>query len=766
MLLSESGQRMYRTFVAFLVILFLGDALAVTRPSRTSTNTKLTLRSTLNVREVKVQPNKGLAPSGARSTNSRISTFNKSETRSTNSRPFIASNTSEIRSVAPRGSTYNSFGSSTRANVVARATSVENVVKNMENLSELNEFCSSQYIKCMDDFCNVLDENQGRCSCSDNLETYSDAEAVLKQANEELQEVAQQIRYIGLTAEEIETLFSETEAEQVMLTSNDRSQLKRDLDKIKVMIADVKNIDTVQKNSGGLDFNLSGLLDFSSSDEIFNLSSLVSVKSISNQRGKVLYDTAVARCKASVLNDCSANGADISMIMNVYDLEIAKHCIVYQRNLEESSKQLVSTVRNAENVLQRARLLVAQQKNSDDLRECINKLDMCMQDDFVCGDNYVQCLDPTGKYIVNGEVVVGAVFNDDFYTSDVSDISKYLQSKIGVLDEKGKSHGLCANVLSNCQNYVMKNKKYSSDNPLVSEYLGAILPRIAKMRTEIVSDYAASCIADVTTCISNNTSNNVVKTLSTASIRACSQVINTCRSLTDSNPSNELADIQNWLELVLGKTEESPETGSVVSQENDLKNCQAIGGSVSLTGTICIVKNVQSPDQLNEQAKKYGWAPYSYFTSNSVEVNTGSAITGKKVPADTYLYVMQYAYLTAAQKCESLGGTLNISVGKEHNNAYIYCTIDSQDRQITKEKCESLLNIWPQGYADEKPGGFTDYGDKQVCSYMPAGLYYLGRDLGGECLPDMVENQSTGNCTCKPGWCYENAYTCTEHCVD
>ena len=49
---------------------------------------------------------------------------------------------------------------------------------------------------------------------------------------------------------------------------------------------------------------------------------------------------------------------------------------------------------------------------------------------------------------------------------------------------------------------------------------------------------------------------------------------------------------------------------------------------------------------------------------------------------------------------------------------------------------------------------------------MPAGLYYLGKDLGGECLPEMVENQVTGNCTCKPGWCYNDAYSCTENCSD
>ena len=743
-------------------------------------------RNILNVLEKKTSAEKNV--SGVRSTVSRISTTSNSSDIKSDVTARGALNVREtamnpekrvsgVRSTVSRIPNTSNF-SNINSGVIAREASVsmettnimsvETVIKNMESLAELNEFCRNQYINCMDNFCNILDENQGRCSCSDNLKNYSEAEAALKQANESLKEVAQNIKNIGLTAEEIETLFSETEAEHVLVTSNDSTQLKRDLDKIKGLIIDVNTTNTFSQNNSEIDFSLSNLLDFSSdSNAIFDVSKLVEINSnsIGNKRGKALYDIAVARCKANVLNECSAHGVDMSLIMNTYDLEIDKQCMSYQRNLEDANKQLVSTVRNAENVLQRARLMVAKQKNSNDLRKCISDLDICMQDDFVCGDNYIQCLDPTGKYIHNGEIVVGAVFNDDFVISDEKEIEKYLRSKIGVLDDEGNPKGLCANVLSKCQNYVMNNKKYSSDNALVSGYLGVVLPRIAKFQAEIISDYSTSCISDVVTCINNNYLGN---TLSSTSIRSCLQVINTCRSLTDTNTSNEFADVQAWLEVILGKTnseEELPED-EPASQETDIKNCQKIGGSVSSTGTICVIKNVQAPDQLNKQATKYGWAPYINFTSNSVEVNMGSAITGKKVPVNTYLYVMKYAYLTALQKCESLGGTLNISVGEEHNNAYIYCNIDSQNVQFTKEECESLLNVWPQGAADEKTGGFYDYGTKQVCTYMPAGLYYLGKDLGGECLPEMVENQVTGNCTCKPGWCYNGAYSCTENCSD
>jgi hypothetical protein len=161
-----------------------------------------------------------------------------------------------------------------------------------------------------------------------------------------------------------------------------------------------------------MSFDLSGLLDFNISSTGFDLTSLfgnnTNTNSINNQRGDQLYKTATARCKASVLNTCQSQGVDISIITNSYDLEIDKQCIAYERQLNDANDNMTNTVRNAKNVLQKARLMVAQEKNSYGLRECINALDSCMQDDFVCGSDYENCLDPSGKYIVNGEIVVGS----------------------------------------------------------------------------------------------------------------------------------------------------------------------------------------------------------------------------------------------------------------------------------------------------------------------------------------------------------------------
>ena len=490
------------------------------------------------------------------------------------------SNTSNVSARVPTIRVGSSSGvtTSTTSESTSSATSID-------ELAQLTDYCKAQYVACMDNFCNVLDDNQGRCSCSANLSNYSETEEALKQATESLQDVALQIQYIGLTADEVESLFTQTEAELEMQTSTDNSQLKTSLDKIKAMIVDVESGSASTNSSSGLSFDLSGLLDFSIDSTGFDLNSFLGMSSntdsISNQRGKQLYETAAARCKAAVLNSCSSQGVDINVITNSYDLEIDKACIAYERSLTESNDQMAATVRNAKSVLQRARLLVAQQKNTYDLRGCVNALDSCMQDDFVCGDDYENCLDPTGRYIVNGEIVVGSTpgaqgdksapiydtwkyDNSSKYawgtTSDegslseyitttvtntsaektATSMSEYLQNKIGY-NKDGKNYGMCMSVLNKCQDITYEgtgqNATYQQDNNVVKEFLNRTLVQIKSSQDTILADYAENCISDVASCLAQNNydaDKNTEGTLSSSNklaLKACNPIITTCMSL-------------------------------------------------------------------------------------------------------------------------------------------------------------------------------------------------------------------------------------------
>ncbi len=504
--------------------------------------------------------------------------------------------------------------------------SAAQATNSLNDLAEMTDFCKAQYTACMDNFCNVLDENQGRCSCSANIKNYAKTEEALEQATESLQDVAQKIQYIGLSEEEVTTIFSQTEAELSMQGASDNSDIKSDLDKIKRMILDVKS-GTATATDTGLNLDLSGLLDFSLSSTGFDISTLLgtnnSTSSITNQRGEQLFKTAVARCRASVLNTCIAQGVDANTITNAYDIEIDKHCIAYERSLTEANSQMSATVRNAQSVLQKARLLVAQQKNSYDMRGCINALDACMQDDFACGSDYEYCVDPTGKYIVNGEVVVGSLPGkpgdvatkngstagiptsglyydtwegnnsanypwyaanngnnslttyitatiDGLPVNNSASLSRFLQHKIGYNSE-GRNYGMCMSVLNKCQSITYdKNGDYDPENSVVKEYLHRVLTQIRAQQDTILADHGENCLSTVDECLRTNgyteSASDNTKQLAAG---ACKSVAETCASVTGKDLKGDVTD---WIRALMNEACPSSATGTY-------PNCQCATGT-------------------------------------------------------------------------------------------------------------------------------------------------------------------------------------------
>ncbi len=571
-----------------------------------------------------------------------------------------------VRVPAIRSGSMTYTAANTNTSSAATATSTTE----LDELAELTDYCKAQYANCMDNYCNVLDDNQGRCSCSANLKNYSKAETTLKQVTEELQDVAQKIKYIGLNTRDVETLFTQTEAELKMQSTSDNSNIKTSLDKIRNMIVDVQSGSSTGTTSTDVAFDLSGLLDFNIDSTGFDLSAFLgsfsttsNTSSIKNQRGEQLYKTATARCKANVLNSCVAQGVDAAIITNSYDLEIDKQCIAYERSLNDSNDQMAATVRNAKFVLQNARLLVSRQKNEyGDMRQCVSALDSCMQDDFVCGSEYEKCLDPTGRYIVNGELVVGSqpgqaidpnltldsaadsnvckvnlykTWNmpgsssctSSTYTAGTNqgnawgtgpddtlanyidatvtttsaqngsvNMSEYLQNKIGYVDNSsGLNYGMCVSVLNKCQDYTYTgagtNAKYNPKNDVIKQYLARVLVQIKAKQDEILNDYAANCVTDVTNCLNTNnypsgssaanTANSVQQRVA---INACRSTILTCMSVTGYSTENPTpAQLANWVYGILGQvqttTNSTTNVGYVPSQKMISYHCDDIGAT-------------------------------------------------------------------------------------------------------------------------------------------------------------------------------------------
>lgn len=425
------------------------------------------------------------------------------------------------------------------ATTTATTESISEAKERLELTSDLNTSCQQQYNECMDQFCTVIDSNQKRCSCSSNLSNYTRVEEAVTDANNQLNEVAQRIRYVGLSADEIRAIMTETEAEEALSGAKDTSETRNMLDEIEALIRDpssASSSSSYSSSSFGLDMDL----DFSSDmADIFSLDFLnTGTTSMSNLRGKDLYSAAKSRCK-TILNQCEAAGANVDQITANYDLAIDKDCISYEQGLTKMNETLVSNVRSANLMLQKARLAVLQNKNQYDAKGCIAALDTCMTDEMVCGADYTKCLDPTKRYIdENGDVVLGqnitkitdfmenynnANISSDFlknsYGMGISEAScteaatgvndtgnngacvvKYLLQKIGT-KQKVTDEGLCRAVLDKCQAYTYDSSgNYKSYNDIVVNYIQRAMVNIQAEQRQIISDYASECMLDIATC--------------------------------------------------------------------------------------------------------------------------------------------------------------------------------------------------------------------------------------------------------------------------
>ena len=514
--------------------------------------------------------------------------------------------------------------------------------------ADLNTSCQQQYNDCMDQFCSVIDSNQKRCSCSANLNNYTRVEEAVTDANNQLNEVAQRIRYVGLSADEIRAIMTETEAEEALSGAKDTSETRNMLDEIEALIRDPSSASSTSSYNSSA-FGLDMDLDFSSDTaDIFSLDFLnTGTTSMSNLRGRDLYNAAKSRCK-TILNQCEAAGANVEQITANYDLAIDKDCISYEQGLTKMNETLVSNVRSANLMLQKARLAVLQNKNQYDAKGCIAALDTCMTDEMVCGADYTKCLDPTKKYIdENGEVVLGqnitkitdfmtaynnANITSDFlknsYTMSINEDScsaairqgdddatgnngacvvSYLLKKIGTKQEV-TDEGLCRAVLDKCQAYTYDdNGNYQPYNDVVTNYIQRAMVNIKAQQQQIISDYASNCMLDIATCY-NQQVTQVNAWSSSASINgiynvmrgACRNVALTCAYAvfdkdTTSCPENDDNKCINSISEMFYQSLLCPDNSTYAPAENVTvgsdgyvnERCKCLSG-YKVSGTQCV----------------------------------------------------------------------------------------------------------------------------------------------------------------------------------
>nr|MBQ0091681.1 hypothetical protein [Candidatus Enterousia merdequi] len=311
-----------------------------------------------------------------------------SVSRSATKPTFARSGTS--KTIVKSGAKFSRAGTS-------RATAVFNDVTKM-GAGYAN--CRDAYATCMDQLCANANDTYRRCYCSDRFTDFRDTSDRLDSALALLAEFQDNnLNAVDKSAAEVNAMYTATAGEEAI--KKDTSASQKLLDSIGDVLSGKSSSQTKKNNLNSL-----GILDISGfggvdgdiwgggSSSIFGGSGV----DLSDLEGKELYDSAMKQCSNVVQESCGGD-AMFNLAKSAYSIMITQDCNAYEKNINAKKTSVEETIRTAEKYLREARLEEYRAHNSQDVNDCLSRVETALRQPTACGPDYERCLDYTGMYI-------------------------------------------------------------------------------------------------------------------------------------------------------------------------------------------------------------------------------------------------------------------------------------------------------------------------------------------------------------------------------
>ena len=436
-----------------------------------------------------------------------------------------------------------------------------------------------------------------------------------------------------------------------------------------------------------------------------------------------------------------------------------------------------------------------------------------MLDEMVCGENYLKCLDPTKNYIdENGKVVLGrnitnitrlmspngmpdpnegynntkitaefiqnAVTGNDTTcsSSDGACIVNYLMSKIGT-GPNVKSGGLCRAVLDKCQDYTYdydgKTSIYRPYNEVIVNYIQRALVNIHAAQTQIISDYASTCMNEVSECYNQQISqiNSFSTTASANSVYsimtgACYNVALTCGYAVFAYDMDVGAQVNAVPE---GAGAEAQRRMVVIRAISDLFYQSLLCPSNSTFQTVAAAapdSNMTIGGYVNTRCRcNTGYSVWGgscvpvcgageYRTSyGSCETCADGLFPTGSVCGQEYSYCGSGGYTVS---CEGYGGETYDCSGVANSHSDSSCNYYGASANGTRQGCAT--------FACKCNNGFTSWGGS--CRASCSASEYASPSTGGACTPCNNGTPSGGSSIMENTACIIGGLTPTGDCLE
>lgn len=375
---------------------------------------------------------------------------------------------------------------SSRAGVVARATTETRTGTEYEQ-------CKNAYFACMDQFCQLKNDEYRRCSCSDRITSLQSARNNLQQAAEQLTAFNENLDIVGKTAAQAAAMNTASDGELAMGKDNSASKalLTAIMNSIRGSDSRVENDQLSSLNSIDLSFDTAN--SFGTRDV---------GQTIASYNGQALYSAVYPQCRTAVKSSC--NDASMQRAVNAYLMAIEQDCNTVQTAITNKQKETHAAIRESSSMLDMARAENHKNHNSDDIATCLANVESAVLSEEVCGLNYHKCLD-NGEYI---DVTTGAPISGviDFY-------------KLGTLltfnsgrnnaDQKLAQNPNNRTFVTNFEKRVKQfaepalNKCYDDADTVWSDYLNKAMLDIYYAQQSKVDEIKQGCFDFVSACYMN-----------------------------------------------------------------------------------------------------------------------------------------------------------------------------------------------------------------------------------------------------------------------
>lgn len=408
--------------------------------------------------------------------------------------------TTTARSGATVSRSATAVPASTRGTTTARSgvtvsraaiDTVSDVVADTRTGAEYEQ-CKTAYFNCMDQFCQLKNDDYRRCSCSNRVFDLAETRSIMQDASDQLTVFTENLDVVGMTAAQATAMKTATEGENALTSDTSASK--------QLLQAIMNSIRGDDATVGGKYSDLNSItLSF---DTVNAFGTADAGQIIATYNGLNLYNAVYPQCRQAVRADCT--DAQLQRAITAYLMAVEQDCNTVQSALENQQKQMKSAVRESSAMLDLARVENRQNHNSSDMATCLTEVENAILSEEVCGAGYHKCLD-NGEFIdvSTGAPIAGV---ENFY--ELGNLLKFADG-VDAADQKLSKVTSNRSFVNNFENRVKKFAEPALDkcteiaDDVWADYLDKAMLDIYYAQQSKVNEIKQGCFDFVSACYMN-----------------------------------------------------------------------------------------------------------------------------------------------------------------------------------------------------------------------------------------------------------------------